>query len=143
MRTYGKGFAFAPGGYSQVGISAKAGPSCDLPVNASGFSGIRFSAIGSGFVRFFIGTVETNPTTDFGSCQAGCYDGHGLIVPLADSWRTFRVPFSELTQEGWGTPVPFDPAHILALQWSAKPAPGTPLPVSCFDFWIDDVAFYR
>ncbi len=143
MHTYGKGFTLSPGGYSLVGISAKAGEGCSQPVDASAFSGVQFTARGDGFVRFFMGTVETNPVADFGTCQAGCYDSHGFIVPLGPAWQTYRISFSQLVQEGWGAPAPFDPAHILTLQWSAKPAPGAPPPVTCFDFWIDDVSFYR
>lgn len=143
MHTYGKGFTLNPGGYSLLGISAKSGATCNQPVDASGSSGVQFAARGSGFVRFFMGTVETNPIADFGTCQGGCYDSHGSIVQLTGNWTTYRVAFSQVVQEGWGAPAPFNPAHILTLQWSAKPAPGQPPPVSCFDFWIDDVAFYR
>lgn len=143
MHTYGKGFSLAPGGYSLLGISAKSGATCNQPVDATGFSGVRFSARGSGFVRFFMGTVETNPTADFGTCQGGCYDSHGAIVPLEANWNTYRISFDQVIQEGWGAPAPFNRAHILTLQWSAKPGPGEPPTVSCFDFWIDDVAFYR
>lgn len=143
MHTYGKGFVPALGGYSLLGISVKAGSDCSQPVDASSSSGVLFRARGRGLLRFFIGTVETNPPADFGICTGFCYDAFGAYRQLTEEWQTFRVPFSELTQEGWGTPTYFDAAHLLTLQWSGKLAPGNATPASCFDFWIDDVAFYR
>jgi hypothetical protein len=143
MHTYGKGFVSALGGYSLLGISVKAGADCSQPIDASGYSGVLFRARGRGLLRFFIGTVETNPPADSGTCMGFCYDAFGAYRQLTDEWQTFRVPFRELTQEGWGTPSYFDGAHLLTLQWSAKLAPGNATPASCFDFWIDDVAFYR
>jgi hypothetical protein len=144
MHTYGKGFQAALGGYSLLGLTMKAGNDCSQPIDASAFRGVSFRARGSGWLRVFTQTVETNPPTDFGTCTGGgCYDGHGAYRPLIDQWQTFNVPFCELRQEGWGQPAPFIPAHLLALHWSAKQQPGDATPVSCFDFWIDDVAFYR
>ena len=75
-----------------------------------------------------------------GSCTSGCYDAHGDYVMLDVDWQLFKLPFVRLVQEGWGSSAAFDPSQILALEWSAKTPPG--MPASCFDFWIDDVAFY-
>lgn len=143
MHTYGKGFPAALGGYSLIGLSVKAGSDCSQPIDASGFTGVSFRARGTGWLRFFVGSVETNPPLDFGICSGGCYDAHGAYRALSDEWQLFKIPFCELRQEGWGQPAPFFPSHILALSWSAKQQPGDATPVSCFDFWIDDVAFYR
>jgi len=54
----------------------------------------------------------------------------------------YRIPFRFLAQEGWGAAAPFDPAQILSIMWSAKVERGSAVPSSCFDFWIDEVAFY-
>ena len=143
MRSYGQGFLSAPGGYSLVGIAVKSGAGCDQPLDAAAFTGVEFWVRGSGFMRFFIGTVETNPTVDFGTCSAGCYDSHGAFFVVTNTWQLVRIPFVSLVQEGWGAPASFNPAHILTLEWSAKTSPFGGLPASCFDFWVDDVAFYR
>jgi hypothetical protein len=143
MRTYGQGFLSQPGGYSLIGLSVRSGaPACDQAIDASNYQGVEFWARGSGTVRFFIGTVATNPVVDAGTCPGNCYDAHGSAVILSDDWQVFRVSFAELTQEGWGYPAAFDPSKILGLQWSAKLAPFDFTPAACFDFWIDDVAFY-
>lgn len=142
LRTYGSGFLDFAGGYSLVGLFLRGAEACDQPVDASAFDGVEFWARGRGVVRFFVATVATNPTTDAGTCSEGCYDAHGDSVALADDWVRVRMPFAKLVQEGWGAPADFDASQILALQWSAKQRVGDFAPASCFDFWIDDVAFY-
>jgi hypothetical protein len=144
MHTFGKGFRSEPGGYSLLGISMKSGEAFDQPLDASGFQGVQFRARGAGLVRFFMGTVETNPVLDFGTCLGGCYDSHGALFVVTNAWRTYQIPFNRVAQEGWGAPATFNAAHILTLQWSAKVAAlGGGVPAACFDFWIDDVALYR
>ncbi len=143
MRTYGQGFISQPGGYSLIGLSVRSGaPACDQSIDASAFDGVEFWARGSGTVRFFIGTVATHPLIDAGSCPANCYDAHGNSVTLGATWQRYRMRFDQLLQEGWGYPAGFDRSKILGLHWSAKVAPFDPTPSACFDFWIDDVAFY-
>jgi hypothetical protein len=143
MRTYGQGFTTQPGGYSLIGLSVRSGaPACDQSIDASAFDGVEFWARGTGTVRFFIGTVATHPPADAGICTGTCYDAHGESVMLGPTWQLYRLRFDQLIQEGWGSPAGFDRSKILGLQWSAKVAPFNPTPSACFDFWIDDVAFY-
>lgn len=148
MHTFGIGFQTLPDGFATLGVGLRTGPGpnrCEGPLDASGYTGVEFWVLGSGHVRFVVATVATTPTSNFGSCQSGCYDSHGALVSLTPEWSLVRLPFSVLTQEGWGTPVPFDASQILTLQWSPKAqgaAPGSWTPASCFDFWIDDVSFY-
>jgi hypothetical protein len=143
MHTYGQGFINTPGGYSLVGMTVKRGPACNEPIDASSFTGVQFWARGAGLLRFFVGTVDTNPFSDYGTCSDRCYDAHGYLFPLTEEWQLVRVPFEALMQEGWGSSAHFDPTKVLTLQWSAKEALGSYVPATCFDFWIDDVAFYR
>jgi hypothetical protein len=48
------------------------------------------------------------------------------------------VPFSGLTQQGWGYPRPagFDPTAVLAVQLHVDAG-------VAFDLWLDDVRFYE
>ena len=94
-------------------------------------------------LRFFIGTTAINPPGDLGTCEVGCYDAHGLSVSLTEAWGLSRIPFRYLSQEGWGSIAPFDASQILSVMWSATIERGSIVPSGCFDFWIDDVAFYR
>jgi hypothetical protein len=144
MRTYGAYFSPQPGGFANLGLalrSSRAG-TCTGPVDASAYVGVKFWAHGSGFVRFSIATVVTNPLGDGGSCTENCYDAHGAVIELSDG-ESVHLKFDSLVQEGWGTPVPFDRSQILGFQWTPKASSSVVAPASCFDFWIDDVAFER
>lgn len=144
MHTFGQGFVSAAGGYSLLGFRLNSNQNgCKKAVDASQYTGIEFLARGQGVLRFFIGTTAVNPPGDLGTCEVGCYDAHGLSISLNESWGLYRIPFRYLSQEGWGTIAPFDPAQLLSVMWSAKVERGSIVPSSCFDFWIDQVALYR
>ena len=53
---------------------------------------------------------------------------------------TFTPDATTFSQAGWGKVVPFDPAHILALQFQFQPL-ATATAATPYDIWIDDVAF--
>jgi hypothetical protein len=138
MHTYGSGFAIPGSGWAQVGIGFRPAPECNQPLDASGATGITFWVRGSSEqqnVRFSVATTATVGVENGGTCTTGCYDYHGLSLAVGSGWVQYFVPFSALEQEQWGAPVAFDPATILNLIWDPR-AP-------CFDYWIDDVAFYR
>jgi hypothetical protein len=141
IHTYGSGFGSPPASssWAQVGIGFRLGPECDQPLDASGATGITFWVRGSSEqqnVRFSVATTATTGVADGGTCTTGCYDYHGLSLAVGSGWVQYFVPFSALEQEPWGfAPVAFDPATILNLIWDPQ-AP-------CFDYWLDDVAFYR
>ena len=83
--------------------------------------------------------------------RQGCFDKNGLPPPessercgdpwiapvrLSPDWEFYRVPFSELRQEGYGKEFPaFDRSAVTMVRftWSQ----------GWVDYWIDDVRFYR
>ena len=67
--------------------------------------------------------------------NVGC-DTFGQYAPLTEDWRLFLLSFDEMRQGGWGKPRPsIDLTQLLSIQIS--------YPVGTWDFWIDDIAFYR
>lgn len=57
-------------------------------------------------------------------------------VGLSTDWQFFKVPFSELRQEGWAKRFPrleLSAVTMVRFTWS----------VGWVDYWIDDVRFYR
>jgi hypothetical protein len=138
FHTFGSGFTL-PNGFVNIGLSFRSSPpACDMPINASVAHGVRFRAKGtvvSQMVRMSISTTATNPVEDGGTCTVGCYDGFGSFVTLLPDFQEYRVYFTDVVQEGWGTPAAFDPSRILNIQWAGQRP--------CFDFWIDDIAFFR
>ncbi len=137
-------------GFGQAGISLRTGaPTCDEAMDASAMTGVRFrgratpgSTTGTALMRVSIGTTATNPVTDSGTCVGTCYDAFGSYVTLPEQWSEYFVPFANLKQQGWGTPAAFDPSQLLGIIWDPQ-ADLLGTQASCFDFWIDDVAFYQ
>src|SRR5580658_8954515 len=74
------------------------------PVDASGYSGISFTASGSSVMHVGLGAVATMP--DFGVCQPPkCYDHYQVeITDLTSTPKTYTYKWSQLKQGHWGIP---------------------------------------
>ncbi len=92
-----------------VGIGSSVG-GASAPLDLSGYSTLQYSYRGNAHtVR-----LETTDVTD--------YDVHGVAVAASSSWKTVELPLNLFSQEGWGTPVAFDPSHITALSFHIRGA---------------------
>jgi hypothetical protein len=111
----------------------------DATVNGK-YSGVRFDAkVGASSavsIRFKIPDVNSDPAGI--TCQATkCYDDYGMDMELTTSWVTYSLPFSTLTQVGFGyDPGGFTPTQVSALQWQFL-TPGVD-----FELWVDNVILY-
>ncbi|XXX77457.1 hypothetical protein WMF30_01610 [Sorangium sp. So ce134] len=129
--------ATALGAYSS-GVPSASGGGVSLsfdtwPVDVSAFQGIRFNIRTQGTpVRFEVGTLLTMP--EGGVCSA-CFDSHGAEFWTDPGWVTVELHWSWLVQQGWGTPVPFEPWSVMNLNWRT-PA-GQPVSIE-----IDDVQLF-
>jgi len=82
-----------------------------------------------------LATPFCNPNTDKVNYREGC-DKYGAFVVMSPNWRFFRLRFDELRQKGFGKPAPpLDVTGIRSIEIDYG--------VGSWDFWIDDVAFYR
>jgi hypothetical protein len=55
---------------------------------------------------------------------------------MTENWKLFVLPFEEMRQGGWGKQRPQpDLTAIVSIQINFT--------VGTWDFWIDDIAFYR
>jgi hypothetical protein len=78
--------------------------------------------------------VNGDGTTD--PLQSQC-DRFGAGIGLGTEWRFYKVPFSRMRQRAYGRPA-FDSqpdSRILRVQFD--------LDGEVWDFWLDDVAFYK
>ncbi len=116
-------------------------PTIRRKYDVSSYTGLDFWArSGSGTVslRVKLVTADIAPTTDpGGECTQSCNDAFGYAIDLTTAWREYSIPFSSLTQQGWGATPPggFDPTGVLTVQLHVDT--GVP-----FDIWLDDVGFY-
>jgi hypothetical protein len=142
------GFAFGAG----MGVLLRVDPDTQqaLPYDASGYDGMRFDytatfpATVQLRLSFLVATSATTPVEEGGTCTTGCSDDFGIFGVLPFSPFSFSSSFnwSQLTQQGFGTPVAFDPATILAFKWLvAFPDVGQAASANDFDVQLDNVSF--
>jgi hypothetical protein len=142
------GFAFGAG----VGVGLRVDPETQVasPYDASGYDGLRFEytlsfpATTQVRLSFLVATSATTPVEEGGTCTSGCSDDFGVFGVLPFSPFSFASSFSweQLTQQGFGTPVAFDPKTILAFKWIvAFPDLGQGASANDFDFQLDNVSF--
>jgi hypothetical protein len=128
---------------SGLGVDFVAGKK---PYDGSKLSGVRFWArVGEGKnTRHRIQLVDASTDALGGKCNAApnapdgqkCDDHFGKNLVLTTSWTLYVVPFTDLTQVGFGTPATaLDKAHLYGLQVTAKPK----LEV---DLWLDQFEFF-
>ena len=129
-------------GWGSVG----GGPPQLLPYDAHTRAGLTFWArIGdtsSAEVRLNVTDAYSNDaggicdkTATSGETQ--CYDHFGVTLAELDvSWKQYRIPFTDLSQQMFGLPrSSLDTTRLYSVDFLF------PLG-SVYDFWVDDIAFY-
>ena len=103
--------------------------------NATGYTGVKFWAKGSGYLEVLGQMPSTVPTKYGGTCAAtSCYGNSYLVTTsLSSTWTQLAVPFANLTG---GYSTPFDRSAIWSIEF-------LPYSTGSFDFWIDDVTLYK
>jgi len=133
--------AFATWG-SQIGFDLNVHFGSESTYDASSFTGLTFwarASTGAVTLRFEVADVQNAPqggicTVDGGTSK--CFDHFGQIEDVTTAWRQFTIPFSTMTQQGFGM-------HFAAIR-SDKLYGCTFLfpPAAPADVWIDDISFY-
>jgi hypothetical protein len=150
MHAAGAGFT---GWGGDVGVVLANGQQTACPYDAGAYRGLRVSLKGTAYgtqgtgykpadnvIMLWFATVQTAPPEKGGTCQAKCGDSHGVFCSLTGMWAVCDAPFASVKQQGWGTPVAFDPTQIIMIGLSAGRY--TPGPDTSWDFWVDNVTFY-
>lgn len=66
-------------------------------------------------------------------------DDHlGVFVTVVEEWALIKVPFTGVTEQGYGDPVTtgFNPKELMGVQFQASANQSV-------DLWVDDIAFYE
>jgi hypothetical protein len=103
--------------------------------DASAYAGISFWARGKARLRVGVKMTQVVAEDFGGSCLKDCFDGHGTERALTHDWQHYEVRWEELTQKGFGPPLPFDPHSLMAVEFAM------PAHAPAFDYWLDDVSF--
>jgi hypothetical protein len=125
-----------PGWGSQGGFGLQEGPTegSHVAFDASAFTGIAFFAKADSAekrIRLDVSDVNTHP--DGGVCSSNCYQNFQRSLTLTDSWKLYRIPFTNITRAG-NPPVISQLYQIIF----SFPYAGV-----ASDVWIDDVYFYK
>jgi hypothetical protein len=106
------------------------------------FMGVAFKAKGNTRIRFAASTVPTETVEFGGTCvnpavgEKTCNDTHGTWITVSPEWKSFAIPFSKLTQQGFGPRVEFKHIEVMAIHFQVMEGVN-------FDISIDDVGFYK
>jgi hypothetical protein len=135
--TYGKGFLSWGAG---MGFVLNSG----CPYDASVHTGLYFfarSEMAASSIYVLVPTAATTPASNGGTCVAvsstACYDDYQVAISVYPTWTGYFVPFSELTQQGWGTRASFDPRTLMGVNFQTRSGDGY-----SFSFSIDSISFY-
>jgi hypothetical protein len=127
-----------------------------VPYDLTGYAGVTFWAMSSttadNKLRVKFPMTDDTKIADGGNCDesdptigAGkCSDDFGMLfaLPTNGSWQQIVVYFSDPTrfkQEGWGHTFPWNPAHVTSIQFQSQGAETG----QSYDFWLDDVYFFK
>ena len=107
--------------------------------NATGYTGFRFYAKGTGSLQVIGDMPSTIPVASKGTCAlTNCFGNYYNYGALPSTWTLVTVPFSSLKN---GAVTPFQPATIWSIGFQFYAASST-ASIS-FDLWIDDFSFYK
>ncbi|WP_437738362.1 hypothetical protein [Sorangium sp. So ce1335] len=111
--------------------------------DATGYRGVTFwaRAEDESSKKMVVAFVDQQTNKGGGICgdeegQVPCYDHFQKSVTLTPDWKHYKIPVECLAQSGYGLFEALAQDRIKIIQFSFGPA-------QAFDFWIDDVAFYR
>lgn len=141
MHTSGKGFAYAGIGFDLSNADTTPESAQSKPYDASAWTGIVFMAKGgasaSGKPRIEIPMRDFVPSDRGGTCSGTCWNVYGfqITTALGSTWQEVKVPFSSLVREDGSTKPAFDSKQIMSISFKQLK--------DDFDFWIDDVRFYK
>jgi hypothetical protein len=97
------------------------------------------SEAGPGTLYVMVQTSATTPVTSGGSCIGSlpCYDDYQTLIQVGPTWSEQFIPFSLLTQQGWGQPVIFDSRTLVGVNFQTTQAGG-----ESFSFSVDQISFF-
>jgi hypothetical protein len=132
MHTFGSGFTSYGVG---LGFDLNHPPAARMTYDVSKLTGIAFWGLGPQDVEVQVVLQATASMGEGGTCMAKCDDHFHVALLFTAGWQQYVVPFSVLTQKGFGAPATWDPTTVFGVQFAVNPAP-------MFDYWIDDVGLY-
>ncbi len=139
LHRYGGGYTVWGSGVG-VSFAWENGRACAY--DASVWDGVSFWAKGNveGFV-VGINELDVIPKEEGGRCELNCYGGHLATMDLDACWRRYAVRFDELEPAVWGSERgPINPEELVSISFYVYSGAA---PDNRFDFWLDEIAFFK
>jgi hypothetical protein len=144
MHTRGSGYTFAGFGFDLDNADALPESMQSRAYDASAFTGISFmvklGSSGGAQLRLEVPSKEFVPVSRGGSCPENgtCWNVYGsrLKETLTTSWQEIRVSFASMLREQDGTTPPLNVSQLMSISFKHEGS-------GAFDFWIDDIRFYK
>jgi hypothetical protein len=142
MHATGMGYTFAGLGFGLNNPDSAPESAQSKAYDASAWTGVALMAkagsTGTASLRVEAPMRDFVPTDRGGTCSGDCWNVYGFAVlsPLSTTWQEIRVPFASMQRESGNTPA-FDAKQLMTISFKHTGNNDH------FDFWIDDVRFYK
>jgi hypothetical protein len=144
MHTRGSGYMFAGFGFDLNNPDSMPESMQCQAYDASAYSGISFmvklGSTGGAKLRLEVPSKEFVPVSRGGTCpdSGTCWNVYGfrLSTALTTSWQEVRVSFASMERELGGKTPALNVAQLMSISFKHE---GT----EAFDFWIDEIRFYK
>lgn len=144
MHTRGSNYMFAGFGFDLNNADSMPESMQSQAYDATAFKGISFmvklGSSGGAKLRLEVPSKEFVPVSRGGSCpdNGTCWNVYGsrLQQTLTTSWQEIRVDFAAMEREQGGKSPALNVSQLMSISFKHE---GN----EAFDFWIDDIRFYK
>jgi expansin (peptidoglycan-binding protein) len=140
VHTVGDGYTYAGVGFDLNNATNQEESPQSQSFDASAWDGIVFWAKGTAQLRIEFSMKSFVPRDRGGTCDSNCWDVYGnatAAAQLTADWKEYKVPFTGMQRESGSTSPAFDATQLMDISFKHTGQNDH------FDFWIDDVQFYR
>jgi len=117
-------------------------PKQTYSVSGCGYTGLQFwarvGATSTTAVRLNVPDKNTDPSGGVCAPASKCNDHFGEALTLSTAWTLVTVHWTDLKQQGWGTPQEpaLDTGNLVGVQFQFAPS-------ATFELWVADISFTK
>ncbi len=143
MHMKGGGLDYAGMSFDLNNPDSTSGSMQSKPFDASQYAGIVFMVKAgpndTARLRVEVPTSDAVPTENGGTCSDSCWNVYGWELPMprpTSSWQEVKAPFAMMVRSDGSKTPPLDKSKLMSISFRQ-------IEKANFDFWIDDVRFYK
>lgn len=143
MHTKGGGVDYAGMSFDLNNPDTTSGSMQSKPFDASEYSGIVFMVKGGATdsvrLRVEVPTSDAVPTENGGTCTNSCWNVYGWEMPMprpTSTWKEVKAPFASMVRSDGSKSPALDKSKLMSISFRQ-------IEKANFEYWIDDVRFYK